>query len=228
MTTIIERPRTGGQSALNPLAAGSDSWVYATRQMVEALSSDLGTGSDPLQWLTYCSHRSFTRSWSLFDQQPQALFEQQPQAPVVEHRSVSVRVDTIRSAFQLSVTELASVLRVKRPTIYSWLKENPELRPENEERLRLMTLLADEWLKLVSGLEGPASLHGVSPSREFVVLLSSEVIDADRIQMTMVEEARSVTPRSRFREDLRGRTPRRSESNFDVATGRPLGPQTIR
>lgn len=145
----------------------------------------------------------------------------------MERRSISVLVDTIRSAFQLSVTELASVLRVKRPTIYSWLKENPELRPENEERLRLMALLADEWLKLVSG-EGSATLHGVSPSRDFVVLLSSEVIDADRIQVTMAEEARSATPRSRFREDLRRRTPRRSESNFDVATARPLGPQTIR
>ncbi|WP_024366897.1 hypothetical protein [Arthrobacter sp. TB 26] len=223
MTTILERPRTGTQWAFTPSAERSDGWANATRQLVEALSADLGTGSDPLRWLAYCSHLSSTRSWSLFDREPQA--------PVLERRPVSDLVDTIRSAFQLSVTELASVLRVKRPTIYSWLKDNPELRPENVERLRLMTSLADEWLKLVPGMQGPASLHGAAPSRDFVALLSSEVFDADGIRMALADEAtaaRSVTRRSRFREDLRSRTPRRSESNFDVATGRPLGPQAIR
>lgn len=223
MTDILERPRTGTQWAFTPLATGSDSGAGTTRQLVEALSVNLGTGSDFLQWLAYCSHTSSTRSWSLFDREPQV--------PVLERRPVSDLVDTIRSAFQLSVTELASVLRVKRPTIYSWLKDNPELRPENENRLRLVASLADEWLKLVPGSQGPASLPGATPSKGFVALLTSEVLDADGLQMALADEAmaaKSVTRRSRFREDLKSRTPRRSESNFDVATGRPLGPQSIR
>jgi DNA-binding transcriptional regulator YiaG len=223
MTAILERPRTGTQWAFTPLAAGSDSGADTTRQLVEALSADLGTGSNPVQWLVYCSHMSSTRSWSLFDREQQA--------PVLERRPVSDLVDTIRSAFQLSVTELASVLRVKRPTIYSWLKDNPELRPENEERLRLTASLADEWLKLVAGMRGDASLRGAAPSRDFVALLSSEVFDADGLRAALADEARaarSVTRRSRFREDLRSRVPRRSESNFDVATRRPLGPEPIR
>lgn len=223
MTDTLERPRTGRQWAFTPLVAGNSSGAGATRQLVEALSADLGTGSDPIRWLAYCSHMSSTRSWSLFDQEPQA--------PVIERRPVSDLVDTIRSAFQLSVTELASVLRVKRPTIYSWLKEDPELRPENEKRLRLIASLADEWLKLAPGMQGPASLHGATSPRAFVALLSSEVLDADGLRKALVHEAtaaRSITRRSRFREDLKSRTPRRSESNFDVATGRPLGPQPIR
>ena len=223
MTDILERPRTGTQWAFTPLAAGTDSGANVTRQLVEALSADLGTGSDPLRWLAYCSHMSSTRSWSLFDLEPQV--------PVSERRPVSELVGTIRSAFHLSVTDLALVLRVKRPTIYSWLKENPELRPENEKRLHFMASLADEWLKLVPGTPGPASLRGATPSRGFVALLSSEVLDADSLWMALADEApaaRSVTRRSRFREDLKSRTPRRSESNFDVATGRPLGPQSVR
>lgn len=36
-----------------------------------------------------------------------------------------------------------------------------------------------------------------------------------------------VEPDTAFREDLKSRTPRRSESNFDVATGRPLGPACL-
>jgi len=36
-----------------------------------------------------------------------------------------------------------------------------------------------------------------------------------------------VEPDTAFREDLKSRAPRRSESNFDVATGRPLGPATL-
>ena len=223
MTDILERPRTGTQWAFTPLAAGTDSGANVTRQLVEALSADLGTGSDPLRWLAYCSHMSSTRSWSLFDLEPQV--------PVSERRPVSELVNTIRSAFHLSVTDLALVLRVKRPTIYSWLKENPELRPENEKRLHLVASLADEWLKLVPGTQGPASLRSATPSRDFVALLSSKVLDADSLWVALADEApaaRSVTRRSRFREDLKSRIPRRSESNFDVATGRPLGPQSVR
>lgn len=221
MTEILERPRSATQWAFTPLAAGSDSGAAATRQLIEALSADLGTGADPLRWLAHCSRMSSTRPWSLFDPEPQA--------PVLERRHVSDLVDTIRKAFRLSITELASVMRVKRPTIYSWLKDNPELRPENEERLRLMASLADEWVMLVPRMQGPDS-HGAAPSRDFVAHLSSDVFDADGVRMALADEATAVsgvTRRSRFREDLRSRTPRRSESNFDVATGRPLGPQSI-
>lgn len=223
MTDILERPRTATQWAFTPLARGIDSGADATRQMVEALSADLGTGADPLRWLAHCSRMSSTTAWSLFDPEPQA--------PALERRHVSDLVDTIRSAFRLSITELASVLRVKRPTIYSWLKDNPELRPENEERLRLMASLADDWLMLVPKMQGADSLDGAAPSRDFVAHLSSAVFDADGVRMALADEATAasgVPRRSRFREDLRSRTPRRSESNFDVATGRPLGPQPIR
>jgi hypothetical protein len=223
MIGVLEREHIATQWAFR-LPAGSDSGVDATRQLVEALSADLGTGSDPLRWLAYCSHTSLTRSWYLFDPEPQA--------PALERRPVSKLVDTVRSAFKLSITELASVLRVQRPTVYSWLKDNPELRQENEERLRLMASLADEWLGLVSGMQEPGSINGGAPSREFVARLSSsDVSDADGLRMALTDEATAVssaTGRSRFREDLKSRTPRRSESNFDVATGRPLGPQLIR
>src|SRR5665213_2596902 len=118
MTDTLERPMTATQWAFTPFPAGVDSGAAAARQLVEALSGNLGTGADPLRWLAHCSRMSSTTSWSLFDNRPKA--------PVVERRDVSDLVDTIRSAFRLSITELASVLRVKRPTIYSWLKDNPE------------------------------------------------------------------------------------------------------
>jgi transcriptional regulator with XRE-family HTH domain len=192
----------------------------ATQRLLEALSEHLGTGANALQWLTYCSHLPSTRTWSLFDTSKRA--------PILENRRTSQLVDTIRKAFRLTVTDLAAVLRVQRPTVYAWLKDDAELKAENEWRLHQVAELADEWLILVPRGGGPDALEGPGLSRDMITLLSLPDLDTEGSRAALADEARtvqSVSRRSRFRDDLSTRAPRRSESEFDLETRRPLGPQ---
>lgn len=65
-------------------------------------------------------------------------------------RTVADQLAAIKAAFGLSVSQLAEVLHVKRPTIYSWFDaENAPsaLRSANKERLSILCRLADDWNK---------------------------------------------------------------------------------
>lgn len=51
----------------------------------------------------------------------------------------------IRSSLSLQVKELAEILRVQRPTIYSWIKEESEPSTTNRQRLQQIFRLATSW-----------------------------------------------------------------------------------
>jgi len=51
----------------------------------------------------------------------------------------------VRKSFSLSVTELAAVLLVERPTIYAWIKEKHQIRGPNKNRLLKLSLFANLW-----------------------------------------------------------------------------------
>lgn len=53
---------------------------------------------------------------------------------------------TIRVAFSLTVTELAQVIRVERPTIYSWLGDRAQPQVANLRRMTSIWRLANRWL----------------------------------------------------------------------------------
>ncbi len=70
------------------------------------------------------------------------------EAAQAQVRTVGDQVAAIKSSFGLSVSQLADVLNVKRPTIYSWLhaEKGPNaLRTANKERLSILCRLAEEW-----------------------------------------------------------------------------------
>lgn len=60
--------------------------------------------------------------------------------------TVGEMLGTIRAAFSLTVTELAQVLRVQRPAIYSWLSDDAQPREQNLQRLITIWRLASRWL----------------------------------------------------------------------------------
>lgn len=51
----------------------------------------------------------------------------------------------IRSALSLQIKELAEVLRVQRPTVYSWINGEVEPSAVNRERMQQVYRLASEW-----------------------------------------------------------------------------------
>jgi transcriptional regulator with XRE-family HTH domain len=57
----------------------------------------------------------------------------------------SERMTGLRRYFSLTVTDLARVLRVERPTIYAWLKGSSAPHSGNLRRLEKIYRLAQEW-----------------------------------------------------------------------------------
>jgi hypothetical protein len=85
------------------------------------------------------------------------------------------QIVAIRSLLGLNISELAGVLRVQRPTVYSWQAGTAEPHPDNGNRLRRTYEFALRWSRLCSEPLGewvrkPLDENG----RTLVALLSDE------------------------------------------------------
>ena len=57
-------------------------------------------------------------------------------------------IAAIRSSLSLQIKELAEILRVQRPTVYSWIKNEVEPSATNRERLKHLYRIALKWKQL--------------------------------------------------------------------------------
>lgn len=85
----------------------------------------------------------------------------------------------IRAAFSLTVTELAQVLRVQRPAVYSWLAGDAEPREQNLRRLISLTTLAEHWMDVADAPLGAGRRLPGPDGRTPLEILSQEVLDED-------------------------------------------------
>jgi len=67
---------------------------------------------------------------------------------VEESLSCEELVATIRSALSLQMKELAELLGVERPTVYSWLNSRNSPQPANRDRFHTLYRLAQQWNKM--------------------------------------------------------------------------------
>lgn len=63
-------------------------------------------------------------------------------------QSVADIVAEVRERLSLSVTELAAILKVGRPTVYAWLRGDSDPHQRNLDRLELVKGIAAEWWAL--------------------------------------------------------------------------------
>lgn len=71
--------------------------------------------------------------------------------PINLPRSASSKLARVRANLSLQIAELARILRVERPTIYAWTRdENIALRAENAERLARLEEVALAWHRLAT------------------------------------------------------------------------------
>lgn len=61
---------------------------------------------------------------------------------------VPAQVDFVSQRLSLSVTELAAILDVKRPTIYAWRRGEASPQEKNVQRLALLVQIAKHWVEL--------------------------------------------------------------------------------
>ena len=102
----------------------------------------------------------------------------------------------IRAAFSLTVTELAQVLRVQRPAVYSWLAGDAEPREQNLRRLISLTTLAEHWMDVADAPLGAGRRLPGPDGRTPLEILSQDVLGEDLgAALEPWVRARDSTPR---------------------------------
>ena len=102
-------------------------------------------------------------------------------------KSASELASEVRAAFGFSMSQLASVLQVKRQTIYLWLdsEEPPRLQSRNLQRLIAIHAFAQEWSQLCTRPTGKWLNHAVAGRGSLIDLFSRGFLDRDTIRSTM-------------------------------------------
>ncbi|CAN5405688.1 hypothetical protein BH09ACT1_BH09ACT1_21370 [soil metagenome] len=138
-------------------------------------------------------------------------------------------VNSIRTAFGLSITDLAAVLGVERPTIYSWLRDQSIPSAVRMPRMSLVLRLADTWTAK-SGAETAPVLSAHTQSGKTLLealkepsLWESEILSALNTQaassgLRSRPSRLSALARERGLENV-------ASAEFDIATNRPFGPE---
>jgi hypothetical protein len=126
-------------------------------------------------------------------------------------RTASDQVTDIKAAFGLSVSQLADVVRVKRPTIYAWFSSDKgpnTLRGAHRDRLSILCRLAEEWNARSTTPPGRFLSAMVVGGASLLQLLSAETLDDVAIYKAfdaLAERVRggSEAGKSSFGDDMR-------------------------
>lgn len=153
-----------------------------------------------------------------------------PTKPLVElpgpTRDPREALELIQSALGLSVTALATVMRVERPTIYAWLRASSTPTAANTARIERIAELAEYWLS-ISGGEAVNDLRaGVLDGKTLLELLSEEHLRtfATETAMRYLHKRSMDKPGQRptLTEIARTHGISRDATEFDALTGRRL------
>lgn len=116
-------------------------------------------------------------------------------APVHSIRSAAEQLTFIRHYLSLSISDLARVVGVQRPTIYSWLQNQTAPRRESLERLAMLERVAAYWKSLASRPLGALASLAVGGNGEtFAVLLESAA--AEQLHEMLDQLAARLTKRT--------------------------------
>jgi DNA-binding XRE family transcriptional regulator len=103
----------------------------------------------------------------------------------------------IRRYLSMNVTDMAKALRVGRPTIYSWLRDEPNLRANHARRLEAVYKSARAWRKISSKPVGEFLNRSLTQGPTLLNLFSAKALDEAAIaaRFLQIHEAFSRTPR---------------------------------
>lgn len=180
-----------GSEWMAPVQLDEERAHDTNRLLCYALATSIGTGGVGVRAL-YALEEQLHATGSGYNIRYRASPE--IQRPTV--LSISHYTAVIKSAFGLSMSNLATILRVQRPTVYTWLDPDtaPEvLRSVNRDRLISIFDLAMYWNRLSNR---PVGEYGSSLSFDgdsFLTLLSRESIDRSRIEAVLIEINKYMT-----------------------------------
>jgi len=101
--------------------------------------------------------------------------------------SVSDELAFIKAAFGMSISQLAAVLRVQRPTIYSWFDDESgpgTLRAANRKRLISLHKLAEKWNAISKRPLGSYLMFKVTDKKLLFDLLAADDLNERVVEKT--------------------------------------------
>lgn len=220
--SFLPTVRTGGNAITIPTGA---TWYRDIALDAMTYVPDLvwGTGSLVTDALLRLAARRSTGTPTrilVIGEAPSYLDDVQPTSEVV---------NTIRVAFGLSVTDMAGVLGVERPTVYSWLNDRSTPSPARLERMALVLRLADTWTSESGGGVSPVLTSAVGAEVDLLTALKNPKLWENEIIQNLRAQAAASKAHGRRNKLVaisRGhRADPRSASDFDIATARPLSPE---
>ena len=101
--------------------------------------------------------------------------------------TIPQEVATIRHFLSLNVSNLATVLRVKRPTVYDWQRGDSKPHASNLKRLNDIYSLAEEWKKCSGIPLGSLLSSPLSDGFSLLESLSRDDIDSVKLSSKIME-----------------------------------------
>ena len=113
----------------------------------------------------------------------------------------------LRTAFGLTLSELAEVCRVSRPQLYRWVDPHDEvaLQMENRDRLNTLCDLADKWMARGLGALDQIRHAPVVAKRSLIDLLRAAELELPKIEKALDQIATRIKAAPSAYEKLRSR-----------------------
>jgi hypothetical protein len=124
---------------------------------------------------------------------------------------------TIQHHLSLNLSDLAAVLRVSRPTIYTWLRSESSPQAHNVSRMRLLFRVAKTWAGVSPRPLGSHLKTAVVEGQSVFDLLSQERIERELVRGALATcsrkmEQEAARPRPRSAAEIAGQYGLRSQS----------------
>lgn len=103
----------------------------------------------------------------------------------------------IRQYFAVNVTDMARILGVGRPTVYSWLRDDPTLRANHARRIDEVYRLARKWRSMSNRPVGDFISRSLNSGQTLLDLLSAKTLDESAIEKALAQVAETVNNKAR-------------------------------
>jgi len=97
------------------------------------------------------------------------------------------KIAGIRRYLSLNITDLAKVLNVGRPTVYSWATAPVNLHSNHRKQIDAVYEIARNWRALSSEPMGPLAREPLENGRTIIDLLSTDKMDSEAIRKAMLQ-----------------------------------------
>lgn len=160
--------------------------------------------------------------------------------PAVAFSDLEEQIATLKSSLSLQVKELAQILGVERPTIYSWINGRTPPRPASREKLVALYRLAQQWNRLATSPLGSALHEADEEGTTLFHLLGNPRLPARRVtnRLNAIAQARKSAEQqassNRPKVTLRDLTKKHGmdldaaadqQDELDLETGKRISPE---